>query len=130
MRPVRPVTLTRQIWARFKTGVFESRAEHFFPANEIDQLVTVGAIRARLEGDKGGSILDDEESDLVRWIKAHATRVFAIVVQVDLPSPDTLDAMKHFKKFGFDDARLPIHNPTRTDSEWDNPRGSTRTFGT
>jgi hypothetical protein len=107
------LSLSDLIWDKLKRSAFDLKFECFLPVCEIDKLINVKAIQERLEEDKQGSALDDEEIELVKWIHEEANKVFAIVVQVDLQiaSSETLKSMKYFKRHGFNNYRLPIKDP-------------------
>lgn len=127
--------LSKRIYSRLKSSVFDTRLESFLPDGEIDGLVSMEAIQKRLLLDKIGAAalaglgasavaLDAEENELVNWIHQKANKVFAIVVLVELQIvfSETLKSMKYFRAHGFNNSSLPIKNPVPSSYEqWNCP---------
>ncbi|KAF4835116.1 putative protein kinase [Colletotrichum tropicale] len=105
-------TIGDQVINHLVESPFDSNRE-FLPKRYINKIISREAIQEELFFDQA---LDEQEKALVKFIHAHAKKVFATVYLVlDGGGSLLLDTMRYFQQHNFTDRALPVKNLQRVD---------------
>ncbi|KAI3532834.1 TOL [Colletotrichum filicis] len=110
-----------QLYRRFIPSRFDDRCPRFLPEGCIERLVTERAIAVQLFG---SDVTQPSETDLIRFVRGKAKKVFAIAVCCGFNNTDLLVTARFFQSIDFTDSHLPIANSGSNDpgsSAWNLP---------